>query len=90
MSRDILKLQMKHVMTFHMVCIWICVLIQPIYLLQWLVPVINSIYQQSLQKTEHFDVEMYRNGKVTELKFYNVSTFVSIQERCLGSKTVFS
>lgn len=61
--RDILKLQMKHVMTFHMVCIRICVLTQPIYLLQ-LVLVTNSIYQQSVQKKDHFHVEMDRNGEV--------------------------
>lgn len=42
---------------------------------------IKNNYQQNLEKTDHFDAEMYRNGKVTELKFYNVSTSVSIQKK---------
>jgi len=39
---------------------------------------INSIYQQSLQKTDQFDGKMYRNGKGTVLEFYSVSEFYNV------------
>lgn len=73
------------IMAFHMVCIWTC--INASYLSSAMIRPCDK-YQQSLQKRDHVMSNM-QEFQATELKFYKVSTFPSIQERCHGLKTGF-